>query len=132
MIQTLKKQGWNMIQTLKTRLEYDSNTKKQGWNMIQTLKTRLEYDPNTKKQGWNMIQTLKTRLEYDPNTKKKLGWNMIQTLKNKAGIWSKHIYYRFKRMLFIRTKLNMWIFGVIPLSSYKTTLKQLTLDSSKR
>ena len=79
-----------------------------------------------------MIQTLKkTRLEYDPNTEKQ-GWNMIQTLKNKAGIWSKHIYYRFKRMLFIRTKLNMWIFRVIPLSSYKTTLKQLTLDSSKR
>ena len=37
-----------MIQTLKTRLEYDPNTKK---------KTRLEYDPNTEKQGWNMIQT---------------------------------------------------------------------------
>ena len=31
-----------MIQTLKTRLEmeYDSNTKKQGWNMIQTLKKK--------------------------------------------------------------------------------------------
>ena len=27
-------------------------------------------------------------------------------------------------MLFIRTKHGMWIFGVIPLSSYKTTLKQ--------
>ena len=31
---------------------------------------------------------------------------------------------RFKRMLFIRTKHNMHIFGYSPLLSYKMTLKQ--------
>ena len=36
-----KRQDWNVIQTLKTRLEYDSNTKK----------ARLEYDPNTKNKA---------------------------------------------------------------------------------
>ena len=38
---------------------------------------------------------------------------------------------RFKRTLFIRTKYNMRIFGVIPLSSYKTTLQQ-QLNGEKR
>ena len=31
---------------------------------------------------------------------------------------------RLKRTLFIMTEHNMWIFGVSPFSSYKTTLKQ--------
>ena len=38
----------------------------------------------------------------------------------------------FKIMTFIRTKYNMRIFGVIPLSSYKTTLKQQLLIGEKR
>ena len=38
---------------------------------------------------------------------------------------------KFKRTLFIRTKHNMTIFGVITLSSYKTTFKQ-QLNCRKR